>query len=90
MKKIVGRLDAGIEREVRLLQKYGIETYESCEGGKGHSYIEPTIAFHGSPEAGWRALSVCLAHALRVAEQKRLMALSITAITSLPRTTRRF
>src|SRR5689334_12660573 len=27
-------LDSGIERAVRLLQSSGIETFESCEGGK--------------------------------------------------------
>lgn len=67
-----GRLDPGIERPVRLLQQHDIETYESCEGGPGHSYPEPTIRFHGVPEAGWRALAVCLAHGLPVAELRRV------------------
>src|SRR6266540_3788315 len=38
------------------LQTCGIETFESCEGGPGHAYPEPTIRFQGTPEAGWRAL----------------------------------
>src|SRR4051812_8626442 len=67
-----GQLDPGIERAVRLLQQHGIETYESCEGGPGHSYPEPTIRFHGVPEAGWRALAVCFAHGLPVAELRRV------------------
>ena len=61
---IPGKLDPGIEKAVRILQKEGIETYESCEGGEGHAYAEPTVAFHGGPEAGWRAISVCLSYGL--------------------------
>jgi hypothetical protein len=67
-----GKIDRGIEKAVRLLQNHDIETYESCEGGPGHSYPEPTVRFHGVPEAGWRALSACLAHGLPVASLKRV------------------
>src|ERR1039457_6544820 len=59
-------IDAGIRQAVKRMQEAGIETFESCEGGAGHSYPEPTVAFHGGPEAGWRALSVCLTYALPV------------------------
>ncbi len=67
-----GQLDPGIERAVRLLQEHGVETYESCEGGPGHSYPEPTIGFHGGPAAGWRALEVCLTFALPISELRRV------------------
>jgi len=40
-------LDPGIERAVLFLRNKGIETFESCEGGKGHAYTEPTVRFHG-------------------------------------------
>ena len=63
---VPGRLDLGIRAAVETLQANGIETYESCEGGPGHGYSEPTVAFHGVPEAGWRALAVCLANGLPV------------------------
>jgi hypothetical protein len=53
-------LDPGIKKYVEGLQDSGIETFESCEGGKGHAYPEPAVRFHGGSEAGWRALSVCL------------------------------
>lgn len=66
-----GQLDPGIAVAVRILQQNGIETYESCEGGPGHSYPEPTICFHGGPGEGWRALAVCLTHALPVSELRR-------------------
>ena len=55
-KPVPGRLDRGIERAVRILQAAGVETVESCEGGPGHSYPEPTIKFTGSiMAAGWHA-----------------------------------
>jgi hypothetical protein len=63
---IPGQLDPGIEKAVRRLQACGIETFESCEGGEGHAFPEPTIRFHGTPEAGWRAVGVCLAYGLRI------------------------
>lgn len=66
------RLDPGIRKAVELLQAHDIETYELCEGGAGHAYPEPTVRFHGVPEAGWRALSVCLAHGLPITSLKRV------------------
>lgn len=36
-------LDRGIRFAVRVLHAHGIETGQSCEGGEGHSYPEPTI-----------------------------------------------
>ena len=72
VKPIPGKLDKGIERAVRTFQANGIETFESCEGGEGHAYPEPTIRCHGGPETGWRALSICLAYGLPVAELRRV------------------
>src|ERR1700688_1896333 len=69
---VPGRLDAGIEKAVRRLQACGIETFESCEGGAGHAYPEPTIRFHGTPAAGWRAIAVCLDYGLPVSELRRV------------------
>lgn len=69
---VPGRLDGGICRAVERLQEAGIETFESCEGGEGHAYPEPTVAFHGVPEAGWRALAVCFALGLPVASLRRV------------------
>src|SRR2546430_11989996 len=66
-----GGLDLGIVRGVLLLNEFQIETFESCEGGPGHAMPQPTIRFHGTPEAGWRALSVCLAHGLPVHALRR-------------------
>lgn len=45
-------LDPGIAEAVKILNRFGIETFESCQGGKGHSYPEPTFAFTvNSPKA---------------------------------------
>jgi hypothetical protein len=65
-------IDLGIREYVKLLRLNGIETYESCEGGPGHSYPRPTVAFHGGPYAGWQALSVCLTYGLPVFELRRV------------------
>jgi len=52
------KLDPGIARAVHILRSEGVETCQSCEGGPGHSYPEPTVRFFGSRAAGWHALSV--------------------------------
>ena len=68
---VPGKLDRGIEKAVRTLQANGVETFESCEGGEGHAYPEPTVRFHGSIAAGWHALAVCFDNGLPVAELRR-------------------
>jgi len=67
----VRAIDKGIAREVRVLWKNGIETFESCEGGHGHAFTEPTVCFHGGHSEGFRALAVALQHGLRVSELRR-------------------
>ena len=65
-------LDAGIKDAVLVLREHGIETIESCEGGDGHAYPEPTVRFAGGKEEGYRALSVALKHNLKVLELRRV------------------
>jgi len=65
-------LDKGIEREVEILNEYGIETYESCEGGPGHSYPEPTIRFHGDRSEGFKALAIALQNDLKPSDLRRI------------------
>ncbi|MGB2625838.1 MAG: hypothetical protein WAK20_03560 [Candidatus Acidiferrum sp.] len=69
---VPGQIDPGIRQAVKRLQENGIETCESCEGGPGHAYPEPTVAFYGTPEAGWRAVAVCLAYGLPVMSLRRV------------------
>lgn len=65
-------LDPGIVREVEVLAGAGFETFESCEGGDGHAYLEPAVRFHGGQAEGFRALGVALANGLQVNELRRL------------------
>lgn len=59
-------LDAGIRRAVLILRASGIETFESCEGGAGHSMPDPTVRFWGGTWAGYRAFAVAMEHGLPV------------------------
>ena len=34
-------------RNVDALRSEGIKTFESCDGGDGHAYTEPTVRFAG-------------------------------------------
>jgi hypothetical protein len=54
-----------------MLRDADIETFESCEGGQGHAFFEPTVRFHGGPEAGWRALALCLSYGFPVRRLER-------------------
>lgn len=55
-------LDPGIEAYVRILNHFGIETFESCEGGEGHAFNEPTVKFHGGIPEGYKAYGIALEH----------------------------
>ena len=65
-------LDAGIEKKVLTLIRNGVETYESCEGGEGHAYPEPTVRFHGEQNEGYRAVAIAMAYGLEANELKRV------------------
>ena len=64
-------LDPGIAPFVLALREYGVETFESCEGGPGHAYAEPTVRFHGQRDEGFRALAAALEVGLPVAALRR-------------------
>jgi hypothetical protein len=65
-------LDAGIRDIVLTLIENSVETFESCEGGRGHSFPEPTVRFEGDASEGLRALSVAIAHGLPVFRLRRV------------------
>ena len=69
--KNVKLVDEGIRREVKILHENGIETFESCQGGPGHSFHEPTVRFHGQQAEGFRALGIALQNGLKVCELRR-------------------
>ncbi len=53
-------LDPGIAGAVELLRAKGIATFESCEGGRGHSSPEPFIRFSGSVAEAMHAVAAIL------------------------------
>jgi hypothetical protein len=64
-------LDDGIREIVHVLVAGGVETFESCEGGAGHAFPEPTVRFEGPSSEGLRAMSVALQNGLRVHRLRR-------------------
>ena len=65
-------IDPGIRYAVLVLRAGGIETFESCEGGPGHAFPDPTIRFHGGAWVGYRAFAVAMEHDLPVLELRRV------------------
>jgi len=65
-------LDRWITYAVKVLRDEGIETYESCHGGPGHSYPEPTVRFHGASSEGYRAVAIAMTYGLPVRSLRRL------------------
>jgi hypothetical protein len=64
-------LGKGIERLVCALKYHGIQTDQSSEGGKGHSYPFPIVRFEGSKSEGYRALHVALTYGYNVKQPNR-------------------
>ena len=64
-------LDPGVAQYVEVLRAAGVDTFESCEGGEGHSYSEPVVRFFGQREEGFRALAVALEHGFPVSDLRR-------------------
>jgi hypothetical protein len=71
MQKYSPPLDKGIEKAVHILADNNIETFESCEGGPGHSYPEPTVRFYGDKSEGFKALAIALQNGLKVNSLRR-------------------
>ncbi len=65
-------LDTGVAPYVDALYTAGIKTYESCEGGEGHSYAEPAIRFYGGRGEGFRALAIALQHGFPIRAVRRI------------------
>jgi hypothetical protein len=59
-------LDPGIATYVEALRSGGIDTFESCQGGEGHAFPEPTVKFHGDRSEGFKAIAVAIQHGLPV------------------------
>ena len=63
-------MDAGIRFAVRVLHAAGIDTCQSCQGGAGHPYSEPTVEMVAGADGaeGFAALAALSAYGLAVAE----------------------
>ena len=61
-------LDAGIRFAVRVLHASGFETCQSCQGGKGHAYDQPTVEMVATSNdaLGFGALEALYAYGLPV------------------------
>lgn len=61
-------LDSGIRFAVRVLHAAGIETCQSCQGGSGHSYPEPTVDMLAGPDSadGFAAVAALQRYGLPV------------------------
>jgi hypothetical protein len=68
----IASLDPGVARYVDALDAAGVETYEPCEGGEGHSNAEPAVRFYGERGQGFLALAVALQHAFPVRALRRI------------------
>jgi hypothetical protein len=64
-------MDPGIAPFVRALASRGIETFESCQGGDGHTFHSPTIRFHGSEGAGHIAVGIAIELGMPVRSLRR-------------------
>ena len=66
-------LDPGISRAVKLLRtEANIATYESCEGGEGHCFPEPTVRFGGDHAEALRAVAILLDYGLPIFRLQRV------------------
>lgn len=65
-------LDPGIAFYVNVLREAGVETFESCQGGEGHAFPEPTVRFHGERPAGLKAAAAAMTYGFPVAELRRI------------------
>ena len=74
-------LDRFISYAVKVLRDGHVETFESCEGGEGHAFSEPTIRFFGNSAEGLRAVAVALQHGLPVGELRRVWAVITGELT---------
>jgi hypothetical protein len=64
-------LDDSIAPFVDVLDAAGVETFESCAGGEGHAFTEPTVRFYGERSEGFRALAVAVKHGFPVTAIRR-------------------
>lgn len=65
-------VDLLIEPAVKILNEHGFKTFESCQGGEGHCFSEPTVRFYGLEFDLIRAYEILSCYGLNVHEAKRV------------------
>jgi hypothetical protein len=65
-------IDPLILPAVMVLNRHGFKTFESCQGGDGHAFFEPTIRFEGTEHDLIRAYEICKLYHLPVFEVRRV------------------
>lgn len=65
-------LDPLIAPVVQILNEHGFKTFESCQGGEGHCYPEPTVRFFGAEFDLIRAYEICRHYGFNAHEVKRV------------------
>lgn len=65
-------LDVGIAPWVLTLIKDDVATFESCQGGLGHAFTEPTIRFHGQVGEGMRVYALARTYGWPVQAVRRV------------------
>lgn len=68
----IGNVDPLIVPAVEILHKHGFHTIESCQGGDGHAYHEPTVIFDGTEFDLIKAYELCNLYGLNVYSVKRV------------------
>lgn len=71
MRDELDNLDPLIRDVVLTLHDSGVETFESCQSGPNHSFLEPTVRFHGNAAEGIRALGIALVNRYHVTALRR-------------------
>lgn len=70
--KLVNSCDELIRPAVKIMLEHGFLTSESCQGGKGHSFPEPTICFEGTEFDLIIAYELCTHYKLNVSSVRRI------------------
>lgn len=82
-KKEIEGLDKGIAPAVKVLNSHGFIIFESCQGGEGHCYQQPTVRFYGSEFDLIKAFEICQCYRLNVYEAKRVFYLLLKVLLIL-------
>ena len=73
-------LDRWVRYAVLVLHSTGVQTYESCQGGRGHAFPDATVRFEGSEAEAFRAVQTARSHGLPVYHLRRFWRVTDTTI----------